>query len=124
MNAEREWVKPNDLYPVVTLESFDPQILDKVVEDMKKGIKVAPVKVIRYEGHYFVLEGNYEMLAANIMKEQGIEIEIVNRLDLNFWNKEENIKSQLKAVGMNALYDFESIGRFTYSEYPSLYKGE
>ena len=124
MNAEREWVKPNNLYPVVTLESINPQMLDKVVEDMKKGIKVSPVKAIRYEKYYYILEGNYEMLAANIMKKQSIEIEIVNRLNLNFWNTEENIKNQLKAVGMNALYDFESIGRFTYSEYLSLYKGE
>lgn len=124
MAGERKWVRPDNLYPVATIESIDPLVLNKVKECVRNGEKLSPIKVICYDGYYFILEGNYEMLAANIMRQPEIEIEILNRLELDFWNKDENIKEQLKIVGMNTLHDFEGIGGFIYAKYPELYKRE
>ena len=36
-------------------------------------------------------------------------------------DKAYEIEKQLKAVGRNALYDFEALGGFNYSEYPAFY---
>lgn len=122
MSIKTMRVKPNCLYPVVTLQSIDPQTLSQVVESMKGGMETVPVKVICYKNYYFILEGNYEMLAANIIQKQSIPIEIFDRSKIGFWNKDENVEEQLRIIGMNALYDFEGIGGFTYGEYPLLYK--
>lgn len=122
MNVNVMQVKPNSLYPVVTLESINPQILNQVIESMREEMKIASIKVICYKGYYFILEGNYEMLAANIIRLQSIFIEILDRSKIGFWDKDENVEEQLKTIGMNALYDFEAVGKFTYSEYPKLYK--
>lgn len=123
MKNNKKSVSPSSLYPIVTIESIDPEILKKVIGSMEMGIESAPVKVMDYEGYYFILDGEYEMLAANIVHKKTIDIEIVNRFELKFWSKEENIKEQLKTVGMNALYDFEGIGDFKYMKYPIFYKG-
>ena len=122
MNVNVMQVKPSSLYPVVPLESINPQILNQVIESMRKEMKIASIKVISYKGYFFILEGNYEMLAANIIRLQSIFIEILDRSKISFWDKDENVEEQLRTIGMNALYDFEAVGKFTYSEYPKLYK--
>ena len=122
MNIVRMQVKPSCLYPMITLNELDPKIISNTVETLKNEIMITPIKVMRYKGYFFVLEGIYDMLAANIIKKQSVPIEISDSFDTDLWEKAENIEEQLKSIGMNALYDFEEMGGFTYSEYPSLYK--
>lgn len=61
------------------------------------------------------------MLAANITGKEQIDIEVIPWHQQKNWLSEENIEKQLKAVGRNALYDFEALGGFNYSEYPAFY---
>ena len=119
----KKLVDPTCLYPLVSIESISPEILKQTVEAMKCDQINATVEVMEYAGYFFILEGNYIVLAANILHKEKIEVEYVERADVSFWNKEECFKEQLTSIGMNALYDFEALGGFRYAEYPDLYKG-
>lgn len=82
------------------------------------------IQVIEFGGYYFIWNGNYEMIAANMVGKLQVDVEIIPLEQQNSWLSEEGIEEQLKTVGMNALYDFEALGGFKYPEYPVFYKGE
>lgn len=123
MNGKKS-VSPRILYPMTTIESINPDTLDYVVQEMKKGADLPVIGVVDFRGYYIIWDGNYEMLAANIIGKSQVDIEVIPWDQQKNWLSEENIKKQLKAVGLNALYDFEALGGFKYSEYPVFYKGE
>lgn len=116
-------VSPKILYPMETIESIDPNTLDRVIQEMKNGMNNPPIRVIDFKGYYIILNGNYEMLAANIVGKLQVNVEIVPWHNQGNWLSEERIEKQLKIVGMNALYDFEALGGFEYPEYPFFYNG-
>ena len=120
MNEQRT-VSPKSIYPLLTIESIDPDTLERIVKETKNGAGIPPIKVVEFRGYYFIWEGNYEMLAANITGKEQIDIEVIPWHQQKNWLSEENIEKQLKAVGRNALYDFEALGGFNYSEYPAFY---
>lgn len=116
-------VSPKVLYPMTTIESINPYTLERVTCDIKNGIDMPIIRVVEFKGYYIIWDGNYEMIAANILGKSKVNVEIIPLEQQNSWASEENIEEQLVSVGMNALYDFEALGGFNYSEYPSFYKG-
>lgn len=120
---KKESISPRFLYPMTTIESIDPDVLKRVVCEMRSGSEFPAIKVIEFDNFYFIVDGDYEMLAANIIGISQVDIEIENGNMETFWLSESSIKEQLKSIGMNAIYDFEAIGGFKYSEYPVYYKG-
>ena len=74
MNEQRT-VSPKSIYPLVTIESIDPDTLERIVKETKNGAGIPPIKVVEFRGYYFIWEGNYEMLAANITGKEQIDIE-------------------------------------------------
>lgn len=115
-------VKPNKLYPLTTIASVEPQTLQKTIELLTKNIDIHTIKSFVYNGNMYMLDGSYEMLAANILNKENVDVEIVDRTDIVFWNIDENIEETLQAIGISTLYDFETIGGFTYDNYPAEYK--
>lgn len=116
-------VSPSILYPMTTIESINPKILEHVVQMVKNEKEMQIIEVIEYKGYYIILDGDYEMLAANIIGKSQVTIEIVSDLEKYSWMTEGNIDEQLKCVGMTALHDFEALGGFKYLRYPDFYKG-
>lgn len=98
-------VSPNKLYPLTTIASIVPHTLQFV-----------------YNGNMYMMDGNYEMLAANIINKESVDVEVMDRTELPFWNIDENIKDTLQAVSISALYDFEAVGGFMYEDYPIEHK--
>lgn len=115
-------VKPNKLYPLTTIASVEPQTLQKTVELLTKNIDIHTIKSFVYNGNMYMLDGSYEMLAANILNKKNVDVEIIDRTDITFWSVDENIEETLQAIGISTLYDFEAIGGFTYDNYPAEYK--
>lgn len=122
MNGKKK-VSPKVLYPMTTIESIDSDTIRQVVNELQEGKSISPIRVIDFQGYYIILEGNYEMLASNIIGVQEVEICIMELQEKNNYLSEKDIMEQLRIVGMNALYDFEAIGGFKYLEYPDFYKG-
>lgn len=116
-------VSPKVLYPMTTIESINPDTLKRTVYEIKNRESMPIIQVIKFRGYYIILNGNYEMIAANIVEKPQVNVEIVPWEQQDNWLSEENITEQLAAVGMNALYDFEALGGFKYPEYPVFYKG-
>lgn len=114
-------MKPNKLYPLVTIASIDPETLKKTVESLADNKDTQAIKAINYNGKMSILEGNYELLAANILNKENVAVEIIDRNNIPFWNIDENLEDTLQAVGISTLYDFEAIGGFTYDEYSAEY---
>ena len=122
MNEIRS-ISPKKLYPMTTIKSIHPDTLERVVHEIRSGSYTPIIEVAEFRGYYIILNGNYQMLAANIAGKSQVDVEIVSRDQKNTWLSEKNIEEQLEIVGMNALYDFEALGGFKYSEYPDFYKG-
>ncbi len=116
-------ISPKVLYPMITIESINPDTLERVTHEIKKGADMPIIRVIEFGGYYIIWSGNYEMIAANIVGKSQVNVEIVPWEQKNSWLSEANIEEQLATVGMNALYDFEALGGFKYSEYPVFYRG-
>lgn len=121
MNVKKR-VSPRVLYPMTTIESIVPKVLEHIIQEIKKGAGIPAIRVVDFKGYYIIWEGNYEMLAANIVGKEQVDIEIISLNQQADWLSEENLEEQLKAVGMNAIYDFEALGGFKYLEYPTFYE--
>ena len=115
-------MKPNKLYPLTTIVSVMPQTLQKTIELLTENIDVHTIKSFIYNGNMYMLDGNYEMLAANILNKENVDVEIIDRNGIPFWNIDGNLEETLQAIGISTLYDFEAIGGFTYEEYPAEYR--
>lgn len=115
-------VSPKTLYPMITIESIDPNTLKHAVQKIEEGVTIPVIEVIDFRGYYLIWNGDYEMLAANIVGKSQVDIEIISCREPNTCLSEEKIEKQLKTIGMNALYDFEALGGFEYLEYPIFYK--
>lgn len=115
-------INPRLLYPLVSIESIDPQLLSCTVDKFNTATDDFVIQVLDFQGYYFILDGVYEALAASILNRAEVEISIVDRDRINFWGKDENVIGQLRAIGMNAVYDFEALGGFKYASYPSFYR--
>lgn len=115
-------LNPKCLYPMCTVESVNPERLKTVLDRMRIGRETGRITVISYGGFYFILEGYYEMLAANILKMSAVDVEVRDRAETEYYKADDNLEIQLKKIGMNALYDFEAIGKFQYGTYPEYYK--
>lgn len=85
-------------------------------------IDIYTIKSFVYNENMYTLSGNYEMLAANIINRQYVDVEIIDRRDIPFWNIDDNLEENLRAISISTLHDFEAIGGFTYEEYPVEYK--
>lgn len=121
--GNRKRISPKMLYPMTTIESINPDSLKFMVQEIEAGNTILPIQVIDFKGYYIILEGNYEVLASNIKGIHEVEIEVVDWKKDDFYFSENDIREQLRIVGMNALYDFETIGQFKYIDYPEFYKG-
>ncbi|HJD48451.1 MAG TPA: hypothetical protein H9909_16545 [Candidatus Mediterraneibacter norfolkensis] len=117
-------VDPKILYPMTTIEFINPDTLQHLVREVKNGMSLPTIKVIDFKGYYIIYDEEYSMLAANIIGKEQVDIEILSGIQTASWLSEESLEKELKAVGLNALYDFEALGGFKYSEYPVFYKGE
>lgn len=115
-------VNPNKLYPLTTIASLVPQTLQRTVELLEKNIDIKTIKTFIYNGNMYMLDGYYEMLAANILNKENVNVEVIDRRGTSFWSNDENLVENLQAIGMSALYDFEAIGGFTYEKYPQEYR--
>lgn len=114
--------KPNRLYPLTAITSVEPETLQKMIKLLAENIDVHSIKSFIYKGNMYMIDGDYEMLAANILNKKSVDVEIVDRKDIPFWNVDRNLEENLHAIGISALFDFETIGGFTYDKYPVEYK--
>ena len=116
-------VSPRRLYPLTSFSSIDPHILEQVIFRMKNGETVPPIKVLEFDENLYIVEGNYEMLSANILKRSTVEVDVVERVAMPFWKDDSIFISTLKTVGISTLFDFEGVGGFEYETYPRYYMG-
>lgn len=115
-------INPKELYPLIKLETIPPDSLRDTIKRYAEGQMDALIKVIEYGGFYYIYEGNCEVIAACIEDKQTVDIELLDRSKIPFWNDDKNLEDQLASIGMNAVYDFEAMAGFKYSEYPRWYK--
>lgn len=116
-------MKPNMLYPLTAISSVEPAILRNMIKLLSENVEIHSIKSFDYNGNMYMLDGDYEMLAANILNKRSVDVEIVDRKNIPFWNVDKNLEENLHAIGVSALFDFEAVGGFTYDKYPKEYKG-
>lgn len=117
-------IEPYKLYPLTSVLALDPATLRKAIEIMKKKEDFVSIKVINYKGNWCVYDGIYAMLAANILKEEQITVQIMSRESIPFWREDCNVEETMNNIGISGLYDFEAIGNFKYENYPKEYVGK
>ena len=115
-------ISPKKLYPTESLFSIEESKIQFYMECFKEKIKTEDIKVFWYDEDYYIIEGHHKMLAANRVQLSEILVNVIEIPTNSFWSKPENIISDLKAVGMTTLYDFEAVGGFSYDKYPDSYR--
>ena len=73
-------VSPKALYPMTTIESINPDTLERVTLDIQNGADIPIIRVIEFGGYNIIWDGNYEMIAANIIGKSKVNVEIVGSL--------------------------------------------
>lgn len=115
-------ISPQKLYPTERLAFIKNDILQLYIENYKKEKKMEKPLVFLFDNNYYILKGHHLVLAAIMAGINELCIEVVDNRQFTFWSNEENIKQTLNSIGMSTLYDFETIGGFTYQTYPDYYK--
>lgn len=117
-------VSPKELYPTEKLFALEEKQIEHYVIAFKENRNVEPIKVIDFDGHYYIISGHAKMLAANRMSLDFIDVDVVIPEMNSFWSSKSNIISVLKGVGISTLYDYEGVGFFNYITYPKYYRTE
>lgn len=115
-------ISPQKLFPTESLVFIKNDILQFYIEGYKKGENLEKPLVFMFDKNYYILKGHHLALAAIMAQIKEIRVEVVDNKQYSFWNNDENIKDTLRSIGMSTLYDFETIGGFTYQTYPDYYK--
>lgn len=115
-------VSPTELYPVTKLELCDPQTLQRAIDKMKNNNDPVTIRGIEYKGNIYILDGQCEMLAANILDKTAVTVELLDRKQIPFWCSDKTLQETLRTLGTSTLHDFEAVGRFTYEKYPLEYR--
>ena len=116
-------ISPRELYPTESFVFIRDDVLQFYIKEFKmnKEHMVKPL-VFYFENNYYILKGHHVVLAAAMINIEELVVEVVDRTQLSFWENDDNVKETLKSIGLSTLYDFETIGRFTYQSYPDYYK--
>lgn len=112
---------PNQLYPLESSVCVNAETLNKAVEQIKQG-KELMVTALKSAGILYLLEGTYEMLAANILRIPRIKVAIMDVSNTPFWKEEGRLREVVSSISVASLYDYEAIGGFKYEMYPSEYR--
>ena len=127
MSERYEYIKNiqvpiNTLYPLVTIDSIDPEVLNEAVSKERVENRDKEIIVAEYEGDLYVVKGIYEVLAAGILGKQYINVDVFDFHMLPGIKGEEDIKNRIGAISLSKLYDFETVGGFRYEKYPVYYE--
>ena len=114
-------ISPKELSPTESLFSIEENRIIFHMECFKENIETEDIIVFLFDGDYYILEGHHKMLAANRLQVLEIPVNVVNISEHNYWVQQENVIANAKALGMTALYDFETVGGFMYDKYPRYY---
>lgn len=116
-------ISPRELYPTESFVFIRNDELQFYIKEFKmnKEHMVKPL-VFYFENNYYILKGHHVVLAAAMINIEELVVEVVDRTQLSFWENDDNVKETLKSIGLSTLYDFETIGGFTYQSYPDYYK--
>lgn len=116
-------ISPRELYPTESFAFIRDDVLQFYIKEFKmnKEHMVKPL-VFYFENNYYILKGHHVVLAAAMINIEELVVEVVDRTQLSFWENDDNVKETLKSIGLSTLYDFETIGGFTYQSYPDYYK--
>lgn len=116
-------ISPRELYPTESFVFIRDDVLQFYIKEFKmnKEHMVKPL-VFYFENNYYILKGHHVVLAAAMINIEELVVEVVDRTQLSFWENDDNVKETLKSIGLSTLYDFETIGGFTYQSYPDYYK--
>ncbi|WP_418619830.1 hypothetical protein [[Clostridium] scindens] len=116
-------ISPRELYPTESFVFIRDDELQFYIKEFKmnKEHMVKPL-VFYFENNYYILKGHHVVLAAAMINIEELVVEVVDRTQLSFWENDDNVKETLKSIGLSTLYDFETIGGFTYQSYPDYYK--
>ena len=116
-------ISPRELYPTESFVFIRDDELQFYIKEFKMN-KEHMVKpwVFYFVNNYYILKGHHVVLAAAMINIEELVVEVVDRTQLSFWENDDNVKETLKSIGLSTLYDFETIGGFTYQSYPDYYK--
>ena len=116
-------ISPRELYPTESFVFIRDDVLQFYIKEFKmnKEHMVKPL-VFYFENNYYILKGHHVVLAAAMINIEELVVEVVDLTQLSFWENDDNVKETLKSIGLSTLYDFETIGGFTYQSYPDYYK--
>lgn len=115
-------ISPKDLFPTQSVNSIEENEIIFLMECLKNKNEVPIIKVLQFDGDYYIIEGHHLMLALNRLEIGEIDVQVISPPPNTFWGIRENIIENLGAIGLTALYDFEAIGNFSFSKYPCWYK--
>lgn len=112
-------ISPKELYPTESMFFIEENRINHYMECFKDSVATEDIKVLLFDGNYYIIVGHHKMLAANRLQLSEIPVDIVKIQDNDYW--EQNIVANIKALGMTALHDFEAVGDFFYDKYPSCF---
>lgn len=115
-------ISPKELFPTQSVNSIEENKIMFFMECLKTKKEVPIIKVLQFDGNYYIMEGHHLMLALNRLGISETDIKIISPPENTFWSIRENIIENLRGIGLTTLYDFEVIGNFSYSRYPCWYK--
>lgn len=116
------FISPQNVYPTQTFGEFSMERIEQYRS--QKTEEKAPIVLTHFNGYHYVIDGHHRLLAALIDQKPVIAAKLLNPDEYPLFQSQDALPAQLKAVGVSAVYDFETIGNFRYLLYPGAYRGE
>ena len=105
-------LSPTSLYPLAKANNINVDTLH--YHQKSRNYLIDPVSIVVFNGYHYIIDGHHRTLAAILNDEKLIKVTMADKCT-------ENFISEIQAIGLSAVYDFEEIGRFRYKSYPDLY---
>lgn len=115
-------ITPCLLYPTETIAGIDDKRVKQCYDAYVSGKgQICEVLVVRYEECLYIYSGHEQVLAAINFGLEKLDAIEINRKTLRFWADDKAFVNTLRDIGITAIYDFETVGGFSYEKYPSYY---
>lgn len=115
-------LSPMSLYPTQRIRDISQTQLAKYISLNKDKNAFPPVSISIMDSYHFIIDGHHRVLSALVNKLPIIRCELAHDRVSPVFSAETALKEQLSHCGVSTLYDFETIGNFTYASYPAFYQ--
>jgi len=109
-------ISPTSLYPNTGIKNIDSEKLNGYIGNKEYLHNYVTIAVL--DGYHYIIDGHHRVLAAIANDEKFVNVNIIDKAKRPNYASTKDLISEIQAIDISLVHDFENIGKFRYKSYP------